>query len=313
MRSRLFPFVLLLLLAGGTAAPVRAGELTDHGPGGLCFHDADSGLYWFDPVVFQEWARETVDAFAGASTVWQWATSTQIDALVGQTSPGGQTLEDVMGGRQSTLGDGSPRWLGFYAETSPQDGWLVQAYGDPTTISSSSGQGGTAGLTHGAWLVAATDPLLAPRIEDYGDNGEFFVDHATSCYWMDPVHFVGMTRTEIEAWLVANPDWRWASQAEILALSGRLTVGDVPLTDVMGAAQYMATGDIPRWIGYYDLGGETQGINLQAGGLTALPFPGQFSTQGSVAAWNPGAWILTESEPAPAVQQTLGGIKTLYR
>lgn len=176
--SRLLPFLLLLVLPAATT--ISAGELTDHGPGGVAFHDHQAALFWLDPAVFLDAGRETVDRFVTHGDTWRWATSAEIDGLIGATSPEGSDLESVLGPRQSTVGSNGPRWLGFHAAAAP-DGYLAQSHILPhSTLDETGFQNGAASLTHGAWLVATTDPVGQPRLDHLGAaTVAYFHDQAT--------------------------------------------------------------------------------------------------------------------------------------
>lgn len=302
---------LLCLLTLATLA--SAGELADHGPGGEYFHDSDSGLYWFDPAGFDGWTRFGVDSFIACATSWALASPTEVDALDGSWAVAGATLEEVMGPRQATVTGGGPRWVGFCGATDP-DGWLLQATsGGFDTITDSSAQGGTESLTHGAWLVTATDPLTQPRLDHLGDTDlPHFHDRATGLYWIDPEQFVGQDRAEVASWLDGQPDWRWATREEIERLVGKRTMGDVPLTDVLGEPQYWATGAVPRWIGYYAQATAPDGMLVQGGGVVGVPMLTTASTQGGVASWNPGAWVVSEVNPTAVLGESLSDLKAMF-
>jgi hypothetical protein len=306
------PFALAILAAACLGLPGRAADLADHGPHGEFFHDAASGLYWLDPAVLVGNARATVALLADHCPGWSLATSIQIDGLLGRTGPAGEPLTAVLGPHQIDIS--GYRWLGFYAEPDP-DGWLVQTTNGPAydTVTETGSQGGAASLNTGAWFVSTIDPVTAPRLEDCGDAGEFFLDHATQLYWRDPERFVGLTRIEVEAWLADHPLWRWATAAEVFGLACRLTVGDVPLTAVLGEPQFWATGAQPRWIGYYDQAAEPDGVVLQATYGPPFVMATFVGTQGGAAAWNPGAWVVTSSDPTPTAPTSWSGVKRHFR
>ena len=286
-RSCVMVAVILMILGVGPAAV--AGELVDHGNQGEFFLEADTGHFWFDPAVFLGLDRETVDTFVSQSRLWSWATSAQVDALVGSTAPAGLALEDAMGLRQSTATGPGPRWLGFHSGSEFPNGWLIQADVDPFTALTQSGPQWDASLTvHGAWVIAAEDPLLAPRLENVGEAGQFFYDQYSALYWQDPVNFVGMAREEIGVWLAANPSWRWATREEIEGLVGMMSAGDVPLAEILGEPQIIVTGPAPRWVGYYDQVSESDGMLLQADLLPPYIFANSAGSQAGVAGWNPG-------------------------
>jgi len=288
----------------------RAADLVDLGPHGEFFHDPDSGLYWFDPAVFAGQSRASAGLIDAYCAGWSWATSAQVDGLLGRTSPVGTPLADVMGPGQVPIG--GVRWLGFYAEPDP-DGWLAQTTNDPAydTITDTGSQSGAAALNPGAWFVATTDPVAAPRLENLGTGGEYCLDQATGLYWYDPEHFVGFSRAEGADWLAAHPSWRWATAAEVFGLLCRLTAGDVPLVEVLGEPQYWA-GDQPRWIGYYAQETEPDGVLLQCGYGPPFELATSGSTQANVAGWNPGAWLVTEDDPTPVEPRSWSGVKRLF-
>lgn len=300
--------ILALLLCSGAAS---AADLQNHGPGGEYFHDPDSGLTWFDPAAFVGLTRAAAEYIDLYSPNWSWAASAQIDGLLGRTSPAGTPLIDVMGPHQVSIG--GYRWVGFYAESIP-DGWLVQTTNSPDfdTITDTSFQSNAASLNPGAWFVSTSDPVAAPRLEDLGDLGEYFLDHATELYWYDPEHFVGMSREEVATWLLANPQWRWATMAEVFGLLCRHTVGDVPLEEVLGARQYTAGSDQPRWLGYYAQDTAPDGLLLQCGYGPPFTIATLGSTQANAAAWNPGAWLVSELDPTPVAARTWSEVKKLF-
>jgi hypothetical protein len=87
MRSVISGLVLVLtydLLAANSHA-----ELVEWGDSGEYFHDTETGLYWWDPAEFEGWTRSEIESFLQSDVHWNWATSDQIDALVGKSSQGG--------------------------------------------------------------------------------------------------------------------------------------------------------------------------------------------------------------------------------
>ncbi len=298
----------LAVLAATTAA---AADLRDHGPNGEFFFDPSSGRYWFDPAAFVGLTRGAAAYIDAYHPDWSWATSAQIDSLLGRTSPSGSSLLEVMGPDQVPIS--GYRWVGYYAETTP-NGWLVQTTNGPAydTITATSGQANADPLNPGAWFVSRVDPVTAPRLENVGDDGEFFYDHATELFWHDPARFVGLTRDDVEDWLAEHPEWRWASAAEVFGLLCRLTAGDVPLEDILGARQYTSGADQPRWIGYYEQASAPDGLLLQCGYGPPYVIATLGSTQTNVATWNPGAWVVAETNPTRAVARTWNGVKRVF-
>jgi hypothetical protein len=144
-----------ILLPGSADAVLR-----NHGPAGEYFYDTETALYWCDPEQFVGWSRPEIDALVTSSPIWNWAQSSLIEGLNGQSSEGGAHLEEVMGPRQFTLGDGGPRWIGFYVQVSQPNGWIAQSYQDPgwNTITDTGWQHQVENWTHGAWLVSTVDP-----------------------------------------------------------------------------------------------------------------------------------------------------------
>ena len=307
--------VLLPIIALLTLTSVAAGELTDHGPDGACFHDDQTTLYWLDPAVFRDANRDAVDRLVTASGTWRWATSTDIDALMGAAVADGVDIESVLGVRQATVGSNAPRWLGFYADTSP-DGYLAQAHDVPhETIDATGTQGGTASLPHGAWLLTDTDPSARPRLDHLGAGDvPWFHDQATGLYWSDPETFTGLGRAGVDAWLAANPDWRWATLDEVYGLLGKFAVGDAPLTDVLGAPQQVVTGGVPRWLGYCSGTIATDAVLIQAGGGGAIrPLLTENGLQHLTDESITAAWVVSSVNPTPVRSRTLGQIKAIFR
>lgn len=171
-RKMLCCFVLclsLILLTSNLHA-----ELRDWGGEGEYFHDTDTGLYWWDPAEFVGWSYSEINAFITANPTWKWATSDEIDALVGKSSEGGVPLTEVMGPHQFQTGffvDGTwyhgSRWIGYYENTPANpDGWLLQTFldegppvvNDLSMLGDSGFQNNVDNWTHGAWINRAVDP-----------------------------------------------------------------------------------------------------------------------------------------------------------
>jgi hypothetical protein len=306
-------FLSLIVLL--TVASNAIGELTDHGPDGAAFHDDQTARFWLDPAVFRDASRDVVDRFVTASDTWRWAAGADIDALVGASVAPGVDIESVLGVRQATVGSNAPRWLGFYAATSP-DGYLAQAHDAPhETVDAAGTQDGTASLPHGAWLLTDTDPTAGSRLDHLGTaDVAYFHDQATGLYWCDPETFTGLGRTGVDAWLVANPDWRWATLDEVYGLLGKFVVGDAPLTDVLGTPQQIVTGGVPRWLGYCSGIGATDAVLLQAGGGGIVrPLLTENGLQHMADESITAAWIVSDVNPTPVRSRTLGEIKAIFR
>ena len=88
-------------------------------------------------------------------------------------------------------------------------------------------------------------------------------------------------------------------------------VGDVPLTEVLGPFQFAAGYGEGRWIGYYEAI-EPNGMLVQNGYLAATPFLTTAGTQGGVESWNPGAWIVSDDNPTPVSERSLGDVKAMF-
>ncbi len=185
-------------------------ELRDWGPEGEYFYDTDTGLYWWDPAEFVGWSYSSINTFVTASTIWKWASSDEIDALVGKSSEGGVPLTEVMGPHQfqtGCLGDGTwysgSRWIGYFENSPAQpDGWLVQTaldcgttpvVNDLSTLGDSGFQRGVENWTHGAWINSTVNPypwrcypdLPAPELvvtgtEDYSVGGREYTRYLLS-------------------------------------------------------------------------------------------------------------------------------------
>lgn len=309
--SLLSAFVLVLLLTV-PAISAQAGELADNGPNGHFFHDPDSGLYWFDVVLLENDIRSIFDAFVTDSPSWSWATGTQVDALVGQSAPDGQTLSSIMGDSQTGQDGAVSRWIGFHAGEGQPDGWLVQTSSTPfTTLDSSSFQSQVDNFTRGAFLIASVDPVTMPRLHNLGDSDEYFHDTNTDLYWCDPVTFEGQTRVEIQAWIDGQTDWRWATAEEIHELVGMMTEGDVDTIDILGDPQ--VTGQVSRWVGYYAQSTQPDGMLLEARWLPERSLITTVGTQAGAVNWDPGAWIVSESDPTPVEAKSLSSIKNSFR
>ncbi len=152
----LAPFMLI--------AGVCRADLVDAGTGGDCFFDQDTGITWFDPANFANMTRPDIDALVTGDPNAIWATSAQIDGLLGKSTEGGIPLEDVMGARQFTLSDGGPRWIGYYVQEAQPDGWLAQSYQVPgyDTINGTGFQGNVAQWNPGAWVIKIIPTAVEP-------------------------------------------------------------------------------------------------------------------------------------------------------
>ena len=121
----------IALIALACAAVAGAGELTDHGPSSFMFHDAATGLYWFDPMALDGITADDTALISLLSSTWTLATDTQVENLLNSTGAGGAALETIMGPRSSTIGVGGPRWLGFIEPASGDGGYLLQSGDTP--------------------------------------------------------------------------------------------------------------------------------------------------------------------------------------
>jgi len=204
------------------------------------------------------------------------------------------------------------RWIGFHAGTGQPDGWLVQASSTPyTTLDASSSQSQVDNFTRGAFITATVDPEAMPRLVDLGDSGEYFHDTNTDLYWYDPVAFEGQTRTEIQAWIDGQTEWRWATAEEIQALVGMMTEEDVDTIDILGEPQM--GGLTSRWIGYYAQATQPDGMLMEARWFPERSLITNVGTQALVENWDPGAWIVSESDPTPVEAKSLSSIKDSFR
>jgi hypothetical protein len=307
--------IITLTLLLIVAPCAQAGAVNDHGTHSEFFHAVESGLYWLDPGIFAGQTRASLDLLPQYSDLWNWATSAQVEALIGCVAPEGVPLEDVMGPRQFTIGNGGPRWIGYHAGTDAPDGWLVESSDAPDfrTVTLTGSQGGAAAWNAGAWLVAASDPAAAPRLANLGDGDAYFRDLGTGQFWCDPATFAGQTREQVVAWLAAHPEWRWATAAEVYALLGKLAAGDVLLTGILGAPQFTIGNGGPRWIGYYDQAAQPDGLLLESAYAPSFHLMTGASTQTNAAAWNAGAWVVSDVDPTPVEATSWGTLKAAYR
>ncbi len=142
-----------------------------------------------------------------------------------------------------------------------------------------------------------------------GDAGEYFHDLGTDLYWCDPATFVGQTRDQVVDWLAAHAAWRWATAAEVYALLGKMSADDGLLTAVLGAAQFTIGNGGPRWIGYYAQATAPDGLLLESSFAPSFHLLTAGGTQGGVAGWNPGAWVVSDVDPTPVETTTWGAVK----
>ncbi len=304
-----------LLAAAALAPPAGAAELVNHGAHGEFFRDAATGLIWFDPDLLVGASRDDVDAFVQANVCgWTWASSVHVDALVGRTSPAGQSLEDVMGPRQFTVGAGGPRWIGWYSGLSP-DGWLVESDAAPdfATLTASGFQNGVAAWNPGGWVLTAADPVTQPRLVDRGDAGQYFRDEGSSLYWCDPAQFMGQTREQVADWLSAHPRWRWATFDDLATLVGRMSAGDAHLQEVLGPAWIPDGGGDPYWEGWYAESTEPAAAWVGANIRPWYHIVTSLGAESSAEAGTIGAWVVSEWDPTATATASWGQVKRDYR
>ena len=154
------------------------------------------------------------------------------------------------------------------------------------------------GMMLGALLLAS--PVNA-ALFNHGTGGEYFYDSATGLYWYDPAQLVGQTRTEMDAFVAADPHWDWATSAQIQQLDGQSAAGGVDLELVMGARQYTLTGGGPRWLGYYADSNQPDGWIVQANGapdvVSGTGF--QHDAANSPDIVGVGGWMVSRVDPVP--------------
>ena len=135
-----------------------SGSLHDHGNQGQFFYDAETKLYWYDPGQFVGAERNETDLFVQQSSIWNWATEFQIDALSGKASHDGSPLTNIMGESQARLLDENERWIGYFGQSSQPNGWFVDTAGDLSQIDNANSQQNIQTSSPGAWLVSQSDP-----------------------------------------------------------------------------------------------------------------------------------------------------------
>lgn len=166
----------------------------------------------------------------------------------------------------------------------------------------------------GAWASTASATLI-----DWGADGEYFYDTESGLYWIDPDEFVGASKADVNIFLTENPNWKWATAAEIDALSGQQSLGGVPLTEVMGPHQFSTGWVIDgigytgfRWIGYFDEDSTPPGLPTDPDGWlvqTSRDGPSildETGFQGGVEGWVHGAWVNASIIPEPTAALLFG-------
>jgi len=312
--SRVFIFGLLALAAVSSAT---AGTLSNATDSGGDFYDDATGLYWLDPMLFETATRAQVDAFIAANPNWSWATAGQIEAIVGSTAFNGMDFVDILGPCSDSFYGLHPRWVGLYAETDP-NAWFIQCLDtSDDVITDAGGVTDLAEIEYGAWLVSAQDPGTQPRLDHLGStDNPYFHDQSTGLYWCDPVQFVSMDRAAIDAWLVANSDWRWALSTEVSQLVGKLPVGTwTYVGDVMGAPQ-LENDYILRYTGYCGDLDPADAFSLWRGYTYFFVHQANFlvysGVESDAAALNPGAWIVSATNPTAIEARSLSEVKRLF-
>jgi len=259
-------------------------------------------------------SRASFVMFVDNAAAWDWATSTQIEALVGQSAPVDSELAHVMGEAQMGSIGVTQRWVGYHSDPASPDGWLVQSDVAPyNVIDTADSQANVSAQTHGAWLLSTTDPLSTPRLTNQGDQGEFFHDESSGLFWCDPDLFLGQTRVEVQGWIDAHDaaGWRFASAAEVRGLVGLMSADDVALTTIMGEPQM--SGATPRWIGYYDQVTQPDGLLLEARWLPERSMVSTVDTQANVSGWTHGAWVVSENQSSPVESASWTSVKGLFQ
>ena len=124
---------------------------------------------------------------------------------------------------------------------------------------------------------------------------------------------MGQTRDQVVDWLAAHAAWRWATAAEVYALLGKMSADDGLLTAVLGAARFTIGNGGPRWIGYYAQATAPDGLLLESGFAPSFHLLTAGGTQGGVAGWDPGAWVVSDVNPTPVATTTWGAVKAGFR
>jgi len=171
MKKVLFIYLSAMIMIF-TVAPRVDAVLQDYQDStGNYFYDTDTSLFWFTPVTFLGQTRSEVDSFITSSSIWNWASSDEIDALSGKSSEGGVPLTEIMGEHQFQTtspydgGKGS-RWLGYYESGGQPTGWGIQTALTPTNLSlldQSGSQYNVENWNHGAWVNTSVDITVVPE------------------------------------------------------------------------------------------------------------------------------------------------------
>ncbi|MCP4546922.1 MAG: hypothetical protein GY835_10705 [bacterium] len=140
-------------------------------------------------------------------------------------------------------------------------------------------------------------PALSAQADlvNHGPHGEFFFDEDTGLYWFDPAVFADQIQVTIDLFATHSTFWSWAGSAQVDALNGRSSAGGVHLEEILGTP-YLS-GGVYRWLGLYD-GSSTEGWILQSDDSPAFTTITQSSHQGGAASLYPGAWLVSNSDPA---------------
>lgn len=225
--------VCLLVLA--TFAPA---QLEDFGPNGEYFRDTSTGLYWVDPDTFTGQSRAMIDAWVIANPAWRWATTTEVQALVGKSSTNGADLETIMGRRQFTLTGGRSRWVGYCGTgVGPLDGWLVQAFSSVNTLDAGGQQLGVATWNPGGWVVTTAPPPVGPTltITQPGGSGSIQVDINGPA---NTPYFTAVSFDQMNV-VAPNQGWWFGLHIGLIDIVNEFNTGVAPFigtTDATGAA-----------------------------------------------------------------------------
>ncbi|GEM_PF-3086163 len=163
------------------------------------------------------------------------------------------------------------------------------------------------------------------ELVDYGLDGEMFHDTITGLYWYDPGEFLGWSREEIDLFLADNPEWKLASQLEIVSLYLNYTYisGSQPgssMVAYLGEPTYITSTHI-YWRGYYlntpysyPSSNAYLNENLWCeGGFSGVSTSARLPIDGQLI----GAWIntdidpLSEPDPEEILINTVGIVNTL--
>lgn len=137
-------------------------------------------------------------------------------------------------------------------------------------------------------------------LSEYGPSDEMFYDDIEGLYWYDPIEFASYGKSEIDAFIVANPIWSYATATEMLDLWGNynLTSGGPHDLSPLGTPTdsfILNNFDYYQWTGFFEDPihdwAQLTATDADFGEFTVL------TRSAEAPPSNIGAWLFTRTDP----------------